>query len=397
MADERPNPDHNVYILGAGASRDAGLPVIANFMNRLRDSRPWLESAQRADEVNAVDEVMRFRKSSATAAERISVDLENIEDVFSLAAATNNADLLGQLQLAMAATLDFARQTCSPRRVPVKLPFVPDASLGPHPVGKDEQQRPTSWRCSVPVPLLYAGIMSGALCSSFATMESTVITFNYDTSLEEYLSLLGVRYTYEIPTEFMSGNFLPRGAREPKGGPLRILKLHGSVNWAPLPSPNSSRLSIRDSYAEIRKLGATPLLIPPTWRKPIPESLLAVWDHAVNALRRATRIIIVGYSVPTTDSFFRFLLGAGGINDTSSLRRVIFVNPAAKKLERRLRRVFRSDVLTRPIFTNTVATCEQLFCSRSNLEAIKRPWHPTVECSAVDQSIPGFPFLRRET
>jgi len=32
--------DHNVYILGAGFSAGAGLPVIKNFLLRLRDSHP---------------------------------------------------------------------------------------------------------------------------------------------------------------------------------------------------------------------------------------------------------------------------------------------------------------------------------------------------------------------
>ena len=31
--------DHNVYILGAGFSAQAGLPLITDFMNRMRDAR----------------------------------------------------------------------------------------------------------------------------------------------------------------------------------------------------------------------------------------------------------------------------------------------------------------------------------------------------------------------
>lgn len=35
--------DHNVYVLGAGFSKDAGLPLVAEFFNRTRDSVQWLK------------------------------------------------------------------------------------------------------------------------------------------------------------------------------------------------------------------------------------------------------------------------------------------------------------------------------------------------------------------
>ena len=35
--------DRNVYIFGAGFSAEAGLPLIKDFMNRMRDAAVWLE------------------------------------------------------------------------------------------------------------------------------------------------------------------------------------------------------------------------------------------------------------------------------------------------------------------------------------------------------------------
>lgn len=35
--------DHNVYILGAGFSVEAGYPVIKDFMNQMRDAAAWLQ------------------------------------------------------------------------------------------------------------------------------------------------------------------------------------------------------------------------------------------------------------------------------------------------------------------------------------------------------------------
>ena len=39
----RPYNDNNVYILGAGFSAEAGLPVISSFLARMRDAVDWLD------------------------------------------------------------------------------------------------------------------------------------------------------------------------------------------------------------------------------------------------------------------------------------------------------------------------------------------------------------------
>ena len=36
-----------------------------------------------------------------------------------------------------------------------------------------------------------------------------------------------------------------------------------------------------------------------------------VWKKAVDALKAATRICVIGYSMPETDAFFKFLLALG--------------------------------------------------------------------------------------
>jgi hypothetical protein len=52
-----------------------------------------------------------------------------------------------------------------------------------------------------------------------------------------------------------------------------------------------------------------------------------VWDAAVRALRTATRIVILGYSIPPIDAHFKYLLAAG-LQENISLRKIFFVNPA---------------------------------------------------------------------
>jgi hypothetical protein len=77
--------DHNVYILGAGFAAEAGFPVIRDFMNRMRDAAAWLEQVGSRDrEIIAIKNVLSFRLRAAAAAHRIPLNIENIEELFSL-------------------------------------------------------------------------------------------------------------------------------------------------------------------------------------------------------------------------------------------------------------------------------------------------------------------------
>jgi hypothetical protein len=50
-------------------------------------------------------------------------------------------------------------------------------------------------------------------------------------------------------------------------------------------------------------------LIPPSWDKSEYQTITAtVWAKAVDELRSATRICIIGYSMPQSDLFFKYLL-----------------------------------------------------------------------------------------
>ena len=64
--------DHNVYILGAGFAAEAGLPLIKDFMNQMRDASAWLEAqGGRGHEEEAIGRVLEFRLKAAAAAQRI--------------------------------------------------------------------------------------------------------------------------------------------------------------------------------------------------------------------------------------------------------------------------------------------------------------------------------------
>jgi hypothetical protein len=107
----RPNNNNNVYILGAGFSAEAGLPLVASFLARMRDAVDWLDDNGREEERQAIERVLEFRHRSSAAGYRMNLDLDNIEHLFSLAAAKLGSATAEDIRLAIAETLDFTAQT----------------------------------------------------------------------------------------------------------------------------------------------------------------------------------------------------------------------------------------------------------------------------------------------
>jgi hypothetical protein len=135
----------------------------------------------------------------------------------------------------------------------------------------------------------------------------------------------------------------------PAGQPgFRLLKLHGSTNWAmcvsckkdsgtdflqvvpprakPVESidfqpPGEASVDFRMVTSVLantlckhcnQKGPLQPVVIPPTWSKLVEKTPIAgVWEAAVDAIREAYQIIVIGYSMPQTDTFFQYLLTLG--------------------------------------------------------------------------------------
>jgi hypothetical protein len=208
-------------------------------------------------------------------------------------------------------------------------------------------------------------VISGALCAPQTQRRNTVITFNYDTVLEAGFDLIGQRYDCQLDPS--------RSTQESAATPL--LKIHGSINWSrPLGAPEDAPLVERADYAAVRRCGDEVAILPPTWRKTFGGSLGRMWDAAVGAVSSATRLIVVGFSLPATDTHFKYLLAAG-LRDNISLRKVIFVNPAAEEalFQARIRSVFRPELFHRHVIEPCPLTAAEFFIDRGCLAQINRP------------------------
>lgn len=354
--DEDPFTDHNVYILGAGFSAAAEIPVLNEFLHGMRSSLSWLSAHKRTDELSAVREVLQFRKRAASAALRVNLNVENSEDLFSLAAASGQYPLADSVSTAIAATLAFATNTRKQPDIFVSVKHGLDAPAN----WELRQEADEVNKYMVPLYDLYAGLLSGVPCGLHASMKNTVISFNYDTVLEDALWNWNLRSWYGFNSESVeyddSCHFVSENEAD---GDLSILKLHGSVNWS-VPS-SGGKLQIYGGYEELLAAQRQVLLVPPTWRKTLSGPISEVWDAAVRALTNATRIVIIGFSIPPTDIHFKYLLAAG-LQENISLRKTCCLN-IDPEVEVNLFKILREDLKQQKMVFFSGIRSEDIFFS----------------------------------
>jgi|GEM_PF-6645063 len=169
---------------------------------------------------------------------------------------------------------------------------------------------------------------------------ATFITLNYDTLLDE--ALIGARsvaghdeYTgadYCLVTH--SGRFSLFGNDKKllenfklydfahSKSPVKLLKLHGSINWGFCPrcrmmvGPYRGAFSINLNGVEKRcpdhGIPLQTLIVPPSWNKNYRvHSIQTVWEMARLKLIEAERVVFIGYSLPEADQEVRYLLKVG--------------------------------------------------------------------------------------
>ncbi len=131
----------------------------------------------------------------------------------------------------------------------------------------------------------------------------------------------------------------------PRDGAIPLLKLHGSLNWGHCGKCDvvvpwgmaeffgQSHFDIfDDTKAVLLTCGArigelvhpacgttvddAPVLVPPTWNKGEHHKVIArVWARAACGSSDAENVFIIGYSLPPSDEFFRYLYGLGTVKE----------------------------------------------------------------------------------
>lgn len=337
--------DRNVYILGAGFSAAAGAPLVHDFLDRSRqlfdDPASGLEDFER----ESFKKVFAFRQQMAQAREKVRIDLDDVEQLFGLVEISHRlgrtgADTRNATVYVIAKTLELTTGRYGRRRARFGFPVVSGTPnqdvISAHPDVFQHQDNTTNPPfCQVDVYDYFAALLAGIFDDpeKRISRKDTVITFNYDLVLDSALRRIGIGPDYHLDPKLVQDS---RGdAGRPK---CDVLKLHGSTNWGVCGNCRESAVvlpsKLTDSPRDFRAIPCpkcgrntfAPLLIPPSWDKSEYREIIApVWRQAIEELRLATRICVIGYSMLDFDAFFKYLLTLA-LSENHQLYKLIVVD-----------------------------------------------------------------------
>ncbi len=253
-----------VIILGAGASREAGAPLMGDFLDVAHAVRHSgrLDPATTLHFDRVFNTIGRLQPVHSKCA---ALDLVNIESVFATLEVakllrklpgllpSEIADAIESLKILIVRTLEMT----------IGFPVTKAGAVGP----------PTYSKFSLLVRHL----------TEVATPRHSValITFNYDIALDAALVQSGISPDYALDSALASGQ-----------KPVPVLKLHGSLNWAECKEGHVACWDISSAMAVSRRMPLTenlfgslvgsdihrfqhcgqavrnlPVIVPPTWNK----------------------------------------------------------------------------------------------------------------------------------
>lgn len=179
----------------------------------------------------------------------------------------------------------------------------------------------------------------GAILNFFKEQLSdgdVVLTFNYDAIAERCLYALGRWHPtdgYESPIQ-LTLNSLPAEPAQSLSSTVKVLKLHGSVGWKKdknhiyLDRTFLNYLRIyhgEDPSTFAARIMAENAMVLPSFIKPLSDPILIkIWAEAAVALKAASEIIIIGYSLPEADQAASMLLATTLYGRDC---RVVLINP----------------------------------------------------------------------
>jgi hypothetical protein len=340
-----------VFILGAGFSKQMGMPLATELTALLRRKFEQSDHEEALEWFAWLDERVRWINGN----QETGPHAVNIEEVFDLA----HFDAL---------TWRMRQQMCPLGRNSGDTPYATARGIEAWLSYMEDDLAEVIWDCQQEALRRADNIVNFAICVGQA---DTVVTFNYDTLLEQIMSQAGKAWHYGF------------GASE---GTL-ILKMHGSLNWIKVPRGQSDNFGYPVLFrkedhnvqgSEAKSTGEVEydyvLLRVPDVRvdsrisnrvlqmgnkqysigiaglgryKPLDElpGSGCVWDNAGRALYRSEEIFVVGFSLSPFDAMAR-LHFAGVMCEKAAnhmmLPKIVIVDPSASSLKQDYQAVFGS-------------------------------------------------------
>jgi hypothetical protein len=333
-----------VFILGAGCSVHAGAPVMSSFLDRARELLAAKEVEDRRQQFELAFEVVSHLQRVHSKAR---LDHNNIESVFS---AADLARTLRKLPGISPDCIDDALKALVWLIVRTLEQSIKFETKGGFFQGTSEYRR-------------LADLLS-ELQAREPSLSTAVLTFNYDIAMDMSFAVNHLHFTY--------------GLKEGEPG-IPLLKLHGSLNWGRTKddsraivaydlrhyttnfrlqhwfkgddNPDISSPITKQGLDQLKQQGHAvedePVLVPPTWSKgEYHREIGSVWRRAANELAEARYILVIGYSLPETDQFFR-LLFALGTEGRAVLTKIAIFDPKPGPVEARFRDMLGHAALDR--------------------------------------------------
>jgi hypothetical protein len=324
------SPGNTVVVLGAGATRGAEFvarhnPICTPPLNA--DFFTQLQRIQTQKHQSAVDGVLKdvlriYGPNYQVTLEQYVTQLESMADMLEILPVASPAfsaegvdDMRKRLLVALSAVLEESADVTKNTSLAKKEPCSYHARIADQLKAKD-----------------------------------TIITFNYDCVIDDALRRVAggrwsAQYGYCFPNPGRVRGFEPWDADDAPGehnASINLLKLHGSLNWRPLPTNDSDEIRLRER--PYKQAGDKEFeLVPPENSKRLSDRpvLKHLWGNAERALRRAGVLALIGFSFTPTDlhvdSLFRLAM-----TSNKRLKRVVIVNPSADH-----RRAIRAVLTTR--------------------------------------------------
>lgn len=303
-----------VFILGAGASKEAGAPVMSEFIQSMQE----LPDSVLPNDLRKVrSDLMKTSQSMGDLVARMKFSSTNIEDLLGI---VEVADILGALtcwpELDVKSLLKGLR-----RLIAITL----EESIH-YPVVYNG----TEFHIVAPGPYLQ---LANLIRDAFTATTVSIISLNYDVAMDYALEDVGTGCHYALPDSTQG---------------VMVLKLHGSTNWSQCTKCHRIvAVPVRKTYDDghvmrhgwmtdtsnhdpihlqmSRKLASAtcpecktplseePFICAPTWNKMTSREWIAteVWKRASSELAAAKNVFVIGYSMPKTDQILQALLANG--------------------------------------------------------------------------------------
>jgi len=336
-----------VFVLGAGFSKMDGMPLATDLTNHV------FEKFREYDQKDALEWLGYLQKRIEWLGDGKSKGI-NIEEVFDLA----------QFDIGLC---KMKQQLCHLGRNYGDTPWQYAEDIKAWLSHMEDDLRDVLWKEQKKAKLDHIKKFSTHLNS-----DDVVLTFNYDMLLEESLEQQNNKWQY--------------GFEQEKGSGVKILKMHGSINWIMVPRDQKNNfdysLLFEKTDINVKNHGMQApdeteykfvlLRVPDTSLanrienrdlqlrskqyeiaiaglgryKPLSELVGSgeIWNNAIRALRNCEQIYIIGFSLSPFDTMARLHFG-GVMMERSKVKKIglpqiTLIDPIAGELKSNFKKVF---------------------------------------------------------